>query len=67
MSVAKVIEIISTSEISFEDAAAQGIKKASESLHGITGAWVKNQNVKVKDGKITAYRVTLKLTFVLDD
>ena len=66
MSVAKVIEISAESEDSFEDAMRQGIKTAGKSIHGIKGAWVKNQQVVVKDNKITSFRVDLKLTFVLD-
>jgi flavin-binding protein dodecin len=66
MSVAKVIEISAESEDSFEDAIRQGIKTAGKSVHGIKGAWVKNQQVVIKDNKITLYRVDLKVTFVLD-
>ena len=67
MSVAKVIEIISSSKKSFEDAVAQGVNKAADSLHDITGAWVKEQSVKVVGGKVTEYRVNMKVTFVLKD
>ncbi len=67
MSVAKVIEIISSSKKSFEDAVAQGVAKAADSLHDITGAWVKEQSVKVTNGKVTEFRVSLKVTFVLKD
>ncbi len=67
MSVAKVIEIISSSKKSFEDAVAQGVTKAADSLHDITGAWVKEQSVKVSNGKVSEYRVNLKVTFVLKD
>lgn len=66
MSVAKVIEITSNSEQSFEDAINQGIAKASETVHGIKGAWVKEQKVLVSDGNVTGYRVDLKVSFVLD-
>ena len=66
MSVAKVIEITSTSEESFEDAVRRGIAKASESVREIRGAWVKEQNVTVENGNITSFRVDLKVTFVLD-
>jgi flavin-binding protein dodecin len=65
MSVAKVIEIISTSAKSFDDAVSKGISRASQTISGITGAWVKDQSVEVAKGKITEYRVILKLTFVL--
>lgn len=67
MSVAKVIEVIASSKKSWEDAACEGIKRASDSLHDITGAWVKDQSVKVSNGKITEYRVTMKVTFILKD
>jgi flavin-binding protein dodecin len=66
MSVAKVIEVSSTSEESFEDAVRRGISKASETMRNISGAWVKEQNVMIDDGKITAFRVDLKVTFILD-
>ncbi|MEO8017302.1 MAG: dodecin family protein [Pseudomonadota bacterium] len=65
MSVAKVIEIIATSTKSFEDAIEQGVARASETISGIAGAWVKDHSVEVSKGKITEYRVTLKVTFVL--
>lgn len=64
-SVAKVIEIIASSEKSFNDAVANGIAKASETVKDITSAWVQDQSVKVKDGKITKYRVVLKVTFII--
>ena len=66
MSVARVTEISSVSEKSFEDAIEQGIARASETLHGIRGAWVKEQEVEVDNGKIVGYKVIMKLTFVLD-
>jgi len=68
MSVAKVTEIISSSDKSFDDAVEQGIKRASKSLKNVKGAWVQNQQVTVdKDGDISEYRVNLKVTFVLED
>lgn len=66
MSVAKVIEIIAASDKSFDDAVENGIKTASKSLKGITGAWVSDQKVTVKDGKVDEYRVVLRVSFVLD-
>lgn len=66
MSVAKVIEISAESNESFEDAIREGVKTAGKSLHNIKSAWVKSQQVTVKDNKITSYRVDLKVTFVLD-
>ncbi len=64
-SVAKVVEITSMSKKSFEDAIAKGIARASKTLDGITGAWVQDQKVDVKKGKIEAYRVNMKVTFIL--
>jgi dodecin len=66
MSVAKVIEISVTSEQSFEDAIRQGIDKASETVHNIKAAWVKEQQVLVEGGKVAHYQVVLSVTFVLD-
>ncbi|AHE98732.1 dodecin family protein [Thioalkalivibrio paradoxus] len=66
MTVAKVTEITAESTESFEDAIRQGVQRASETLHGIRGAWVKEQKVRVENGAITSYRVDLKVTFVLD-
>jgi dodecin len=65
MSVAKVIEIISSSSKGFDDAIRKGISRASETISGITGAWVKDQSVEVSKGKITEFRVVLKVTFLL--
>ena len=63
MSVMKVIELMAESPESWEDATKLGVKKASNSVDGITSAWVKDQSVKVKNGKVEAFRVTLKVTF----
>lgn len=66
MSVAKIVELTAESSSSFEDAIQKGIAKACDTLRNVQGAWVKEQKVVVKDGKISAYRVDLKITFVLD-
>ncbi len=63
MAVMKVIEIMSDSSKSWEDAAEKGIEKASKSIKDIKSAWVQDQSVTVKDGKVTGYRVNLKLSF----
>ena len=65
MAVAKVIEIISGSKTSFDDAIKQGIARAGDTVSNVTGAWVKDQSVNVEAGKVTEYRVTLKVTFLL--
>jgi hypothetical protein len=67
MAVAKVTEITASSRKSFEDAIQAGIKRASKTLQGIEGAWVQQQTVKVENGRITEYRVNMKVTFVLRD
>jgi flavin-binding protein dodecin len=66
MSVAKIIEISCESSKSFEDAIQSGIARAAKTVHGIKGAWVKEQQVVIENNKITLYRVDLKVTFVLD-
>lgn len=66
MSVAKVTEITASSKVSFEDAVKRGIKRANKTLKNITGAWVNEESVVVKNGKITAWRVNMKVTFILD-
>jgi flavin-binding protein dodecin len=67
MSVARVTEIISSSKQSFDDAIVRGIKRAAKTLKNVEGAWVKEQKVIVKSGKISEYRVDLKVTFILID
>ena len=67
MSVARVTEIISSSKKSFDDAIERGIKRAAKTLKNVEGAWVKEQKVIVKNGKISEYRVDLKVTFILID
>jgi len=65
VSVAKTIEIISSSTSSIEDAVVSGIAKASETVKGIEGAWVKDTKVVVRDAKVTEWRVTLAVTFIV--
>lgn len=67
MSVAKVVEIFSESDKSFEDAIQQGIKRANATLKNVRGAWISEQKVDVEKGKIVRYRVAMKVTFVLAD
>jgi flavin-binding protein dodecin len=67
VSVAKVIEITSTSPGSFEDAIRKGIAKAQQTIDGIKGAWVSEHKVELDDdGNIKHFRVDMKLTFVLE-
>ena len=66
MSVAKIIEISSESPKSFEEAIQEGITLASKTIHTIKSAGVKEHHVVVDNGKVSLYRVDLKVTFVLD-
>lgn len=67
MSVAKVTEITASSTESFEDAIRKGLARADKTLNGIKGAWIQQQTVDCEGGKIKAYRVNMKVTFVLND
>lgn len=67
MSVARVTEISSTSPTSFDDAVAKGIERASQTLRNVKSAWIKDSNVQVENGKVSAYRVNMAVTFVLED
>ena len=67
MSVAKISEISATSSKSFEDALKQGIARANKTLRNVRAAWVKEQQVHVKEGAITEYQVNMMVTFVIDD
>ncbi len=64
-SVARVTEIIASSKKSFDDAIENGVKRATKTLKNVAGAWVASQELVVAKGKITEYRVRLKVTFVL--
>lgn len=65
--VARVTQISSRSQVSFEDAVAGGVERAASTLRNVKGAWVKEQKVEVEDGRIVAYQVMLEVTFVLED
>ncbi|HMI41473.1 MAG TPA: dodecin family protein [Sphingomicrobium sp.] len=65
MSVAKTVEIVSSSTGGIEAAIREGIAKASETVKGIEGAWVKDTELVVRDGKVTEWRVRLAVTFVV--
>lgn len=67
MTVAKVTEISASSPKGFEDAIQAGITRASKTLQQIRGAWVKDMKVVVDNGRITEYRIRMKITFVLKD
>ncbi len=65
MPVARHSELTASSKKSFEDAVRIGVTRAAKTLDNITGAWIKDQSVVVKNGKVTEYRVNMKVTFVL--
>ena len=68
MSVARVTEIKASSTRSFDDAIKEGVARASKTLHQVKSAWIENQEVLIDDrGKISEYRVQMKVTFVLED
>ena len=67
MSIAKVTEITASSKKSFDDAVAEGIKRASRTLDKVKGAWVQEMSVTCKDGEVEEYRVNMKVTFVLKE
>jgi flavin-binding protein dodecin len=68
MSIARVTEIKATSPKSFEDAIQAGVARASKTLQNVKAAWIQNQEVLVDEkGKITEFRVHLKVTFILED
>jgi dodecin len=67
MAVARVTEISSTSQKSFEDAVQQGVARATKTLRNVRSAWVKEQRVEISGDKISQYQVNMMVTFVLDD
>jgi flavin-binding protein dodecin len=67
MSVARVTEITSSSKKSFQDAIEKGIDRATKTLKNVEGAWIQDQKIVVENGNIVAYRVNMKVTFILTD
>jgi hypothetical protein len=67
MTIAKNIEISSTSETSFEDAVQKGIAQIEKTVNNVEGAWIKEQKVSVTNGKINKYHVVMIVTFVVND
>ena len=67
MSVAKIIELSSTSNKSFEDAINQAISRACKTLHGVKSAWIKEQRVTIENNKVASYQVNVLVTFIMDD
>jgi dodecin len=67
MSLARVTELSATSEISFEDAINEAVARATKTLRGVEGAWVKDMNLSIEDGNIKGYKVNLEVSFQLED
>jgi dodecin len=67
MSVARVTELSATSQTGFEDAINQAVVRATKTLRGVEGAWIKDQNVLIEDGNIVGYKVNVEITFVLEE
>jgi len=67
MSVAKNSEITAASDKSFEDAIRKGIKRFSKTVDNVESAWVKEQKVRIKNGEVSEYRVTMIVSFILKD
>lgn len=65
--VARVTTITARSATSFEDAIREGLSRANQTLRNVSGAWVKEQKVDIEGGSVSAWQVTLEVTFVLDD
>jgi flavin-binding protein dodecin len=67
MSVARVTEITATSDKSFEDAIQQGVARATKTLRGVTSAWIKEQELEIKDNRPAQWKVNMLVTFLLED
>ena len=67
MTVARITEISSVSDTSFQDAIVQGVDRANKTLKNVRGAWVKDQEVTIDNGRVTGYKVILKVTFILSE
>jgi flavin-binding protein dodecin len=67
MSIARVTELSAISEQGFEDAINKAVARATKTLRGVEGCWVKDMNVRFEDGNITGYKVNVEITFQLED
>ena len=67
MPIARVTELSATSDQSFEDAINQGVNRATNTLRNVESAWIKDMNVMIDNGNITAYKVNMAITFVLEE
>jgi dodecin len=67
MPVARVTEMSATSDQSFEDAINSAVSRATSTLRNVESAWVKDMNVEIQDNRISAYKVNVAITFVLEE
>jgi hypothetical protein len=67
MAVARVTKITSASSKGFDDAVKSGLKRASKTIRGVTGLHVLELKASVVKGAIAEYRVTMEITFILED
>jgi flavin-binding protein dodecin len=67
MTIARVTELSAVSEQGFEDAINQAVSRATKTLRGVEGCWVKDMNVMIEDGNIVGYKVNVEITFQLED
>jgi len=66
-SIYKIIEVVGTSEVSWEHAANKAIERASKTLEDLRIAEVTSQDLKIEDGKVVSYRTRLRLSFRFRD
>ncbi|PHS27131.1 MAG: hypothetical protein COA83_01010 [Methylophaga sp.] len=64
-SIARVTEVISRSTTSFDDAIQEGVERATKTLENVTSVWIQDQTLDIEDNKIVAYKVAMKVTFIL--
>ena len=67
MTIARVTELSATSDQSFEDAINQGVTRATNTLRNVESAWIKDMNVMIENGNISAYKVNMAITFILEE
>ena len=65
--IARVTELSATSQESFEDAINEGIKRATSTLRNVESAWIQDMNVMIDNNRVTAYKVNMAITFVLEE
>lgn len=67
MAVVKVIELISSSPESFDEAIKAGLERANKTIRNVKGIDIVGQNLVIEKGKVAEYRVVMKVAFVVED